>query len=514
MKAWLIPIVSALAAAGAVLQAHAPRAAAQRPDAIAFIDIVAGNQAELFTVRPDGAARVQHTASDGIVEAGPSWAPDARRLAFSARVEANRWGLNVLDTVTGDVAAVTQGPQDLDPAWSPDGRLIAFAAHLGGAGEVTASSLSITPPDGIGARPLILLDGGEALIRHPTWSPDGRRIAFTVTSRQREGDLYVIGADGSDPRLLLSHPGWDDVDPAWSRDGTRLAFASGPWSPAGVRHAIWLVDLATGAAGTIASDDSRDLRRPAWSADGRAIVFDAAAPGGTRWDLHVVPADGGPVGDPLTAGREPDWAPAAGGTPTPTATPDAATPTASPGGPTPTGPTPTLTPPVVPTFPSFPTLVPFPTRPPPEPTQGGPAPTFPRPTASRTPASTATATAAATAQASPTVTAAPSMSPTAAGPTPAPGTRAFLPVAFHEIAPTPTATPDAPTLEPPGPTPAATAETATPAIRGAPAPDVAGTAIPAAAGIGGVPKRGPLARAPRQQARSRSTAWKVPAHAR
>ncbi len=455
MKGWLIPAAAALAAAGAVLHAGAPRAAAQRPDAIAFVDIVGGSQAELFTIRPDGAARLQHTASDGIVEAGPSWAPDNRRLAFSARVDANRWGLNVLDTVTGDVAAITQGPQDLDPAWSPDGRLIAFAAHFGGAGEVTASSLSLTPPDGIGARPLILLEGGEAVIRHPAWAPDGRRIAFAVTSRQREGDLYAIGADGSDPRLLLSHPGWDDVDPAWSPDGARLAFASGPWSPAGTRHAIWLLDLATGVAGTVAVDPARDLRRPAWSPDGRTLVFDAAAPDGTRWDLHTVAAEGGPIGAPLTAGREADWAPASGGEPTPTATPDAGSPTTTPTGPTPTGPTPTLTPPVVPTFPSFPTLVPFPTRPPPEPTQAGPAPTYPRPTASATP--TAPATASPTPPATPTASRTAPPTPTAPRPSPAPGTHAYLPVAFFEVPPTATATPEAPAPETPTPeTPGAT----------------------------------------------------------
>jgi len=429
------------------------RAQPSPPDPIAFVDIVAGNQAELFTIRADGAGRRQRTRSGGVTEAGPSRSPDGRRVAYTAQIAERQWALHVLDLDGDRTEAITQGPLDYDPAWSPRGDNIAFAAHFDIGGFIESTSLSVTPPDGLGGRPILTLEDRDHFIRHPTWSPDGARIAFTVQSFKRDAELYVVGADGSDPRRLLAHPGWDDLDPAWSPDGRRIAFASGPFTTLvqNIRHAIWLLDLETGTIGTIAADEQRDLRRPAWSADGTRIVFDARTSVGTvtRWDLHVAPATGGPLGTPMTGGREADWAPAVATLPTATSTvePPTLTPAPTSTGPTPTG-GPTQTPPVVPTFPSFPTLVPFPTFPPLEPTIPGPAPTFPppspTPTRTPTPSATPTVTRTPTPTTSPTRTLTPIASPTPARPV------VLLPVILnHEVwieptaTPMPTATPDA-----------------------------------------------------------------------
>src|SRR3954463_15286948 len=56
----------------------------------------------------------------------------------------------------------------------------------------------------------------------PAWSPNGRLIAFSST-RDGNGEIYVMNADGTRPRRLTRNP-LDDTDPTWSPDGRRIAF--------------------------------------------------------------------------------------------------------------------------------------------------------------------------------------------------------------------------------------------------------------------------------------------------
>ena len=67
---------------------------------------------------------------------------------------------------------------------------------------------------------------------HPSWSPDGERIAF-VSSRTRDlnRDIYVMDADGGNPRNLTNHPE-DDEDPAWLNPVLSVA-------PADKKLTIW-----------------------------------------------------------------------------------------------------------------------------------------------------------------------------------------------------------------------------------------------------------------------------------
>src|SRR5262249_33989132 len=77
--------------------------------------------------------------------------------------------------------------------------------------------------------PLQLLDRGAYLTGTPRWSPDGRWIAFDSRSNDwgREGnaDIYLISAEGGQPRRLTTEPS-EDVAPSWSRDGKWIYFGS------------------------------------------------------------------------------------------------------------------------------------------------------------------------------------------------------------------------------------------------------------------------------------------------
>lgn len=315
---------------------------------------------DLFSIKPDGTGKAQLTQTEDLYEAQPRWSPDRQRIAYTASAGASvldPWRLHILDPVTGQDSAITAGPEHYEPDWSPDGALIAHTSITRMGRQATGSSIDVVLPDGTGARTLISLNSTSFALASPTWSPDGQQIAFTVRSDATGGELYVMNADGSRARRLLAHSGWDDLDAAWSPDGRYVAFASGinRGDVALTTHDIWVVDMRTGVYGIVAMHSVWDLRRPAWSPDGRYLVFSAQIQPqpSPRWALYLVPATGGAVTGPLTMGAEPDWGSEAL-VPLPTPNPGA---------------TPTM---VVPPPPPL-----FPTFPPPEPTLPGPPPTFP-----------------------------------------------------------------------------------------------------------------------------------------
>jgi Tol biopolymer transport system component len=84
--------------------------------------------------------------------------------------------------------------------------------------------------DGSGARRLGT--GRQWECFHPTWSPNGRQIAFDALVNApgpgglngQQQQIFVVGGDGSNIRQLTTDPQWECGSPAWSPDGTELAF--------------------------------------------------------------------------------------------------------------------------------------------------------------------------------------------------------------------------------------------------------------------------------------------------
>jgi TolB protein len=180
---------------------------------------------------------------------------------------------------------------DLHPSWSPDGQRIAFASghYVSGPNPRLVRHIYVMNADGSGRTQLTNGDPEKNEREdHPAWSPDGTRIAYSG------GGIFVMNPDGTGVTRLTDA---DDVQPAWSPDGGRIAFSRG-------YHDIYVMN-ADGSGLTQLTSGAGSDRSPAWSPDGRKIAFQRGV------SIYVMNFDGTGVTQ-LTFGfaaEAPAWSP-------------------------------------------------------------------------------------------------------------------------------------------------------------------------------------------------------------
>ena len=189
---------------------------------------------------------------------------------------------------------LTRSSQDTNfgPSWSPDGRKIAFAFRSGSA----PSNIYVMNADGTDTVPLTHLSLGCYLQQ---WSPDGRKLVFLAQQGNdvNTAAVYVIDVDGSHLRRL-THEDAREYGAVWSPDGTRIAFGS-------LRGGSWHVNVmdADGSHVHVLTSGNK----PTWSPDGRRIVFTSDVSGHN--DLYVMNADGSQVQLLTGYGDHAAWSP-------------------------------------------------------------------------------------------------------------------------------------------------------------------------------------------------------------
>lgn len=205
----------------------------------------------------------------------PAWSPSGDRLAF-LRGD----GLWVRDLRSGDdtrladVAIFSPFTQAhvTTPSWSPDGREIAFVGP--------GLKISVARTDGSGARKLT---SGLDRQASPAWSPDGNHIAF-ASDRGDDWDIWSIRPDGTGTQRLTDRAG-DETLPVWSPDGNQIAFVRETGMAFG-EALLWVMGGEGGFERPV-GDDAHAFSQPAWSPDGKRIVF-ASGRECLRWGLYVI----------------------------------------------------------------------------------------------------------------------------------------------------------------------------------------------------------------------------------
>lgn len=194
-----------------------------------------------------------------------TWSPDGRDL-----VVVDDGGLVLVDLASEEATVIADRSQLGGPAgtatWSRDGAWIAVVTDEG----IDASVLSAIRPDGSDLNPIV---GPEfAGITSPTWSPDGRQIAYlryTADGSQEQPygiELMMVNPSGGVPARVLDAGRcwclglWPGV--TWSPDGTQLALnAPNPAAPNPDDWSLYVVDLDGGNLRVIGDVG---LGPPAW----------------------------------------------------------------------------------------------------------------------------------------------------------------------------------------------------------------------------------------------------------
>jgi Tol biopolymer transport system component len=234
--------------------------------------------AHLELIPSDGSASRVLTAPGDGYDMAPSASPDGRSVSYvhyapdyESRVHAD---LRVLDLVSGQTRSVATG-EIMSTAWSPDGRQIAF---LGTIDDVFA--IWVVPLEG-GVDPRILVKSasstieGRTLWGSPDWSPDGTALTFEVSDLQRSDgtgeDPGVVTFELATGSMTFLAPTDGDVaaEPAWSPDGRQIAYAitSGIWSvpPTGAEPTL--------IAGTTNVQSNGAPSQPVWAPGGMRMAY-------------------------------------------------------------------------------------------------------------------------------------------------------------------------------------------------------------------------------------------------
>lgn len=252
---------------------------------IVFIRLIEGWE-QLFVMSADGSDEIQLTRDEAHHE-DPTWSPDGLKIAFVLIQGETKTIVTINPDGSGIEVVSPPHQRAIHPSWTPDGKRILYCTDDDLRPPVKNESEIYSVEVATGSVSTLISGGVNTF---PVMSPDGSRIAFRRIIGDRNSEVFVAEADGSNPRNLTNHPAYEGW-PAWSPDGSHIAFA-------GNRNSAYQIFVmkADGSDATLLANTEGRATTPRWSPDGSRIYFTNCqhVDFGRTCEVMVAPATGLP----------------------------------------------------------------------------------------------------------------------------------------------------------------------------------------------------------------------------
>ncbi|MBD0370953.1 MAG: PD40 domain-containing protein [Pyrinomonadaceae bacterium] len=261
------------------------------------------------TSAPSVPLKGRQTTSWAGLDVFPSFSPDGNAIVYCSDHNGS-FEIYLKQITPGgrEIQLTSDGQQNLQPVWSPDGKLIAYHSNKRG-------GIWVIPA--FGGAPRQVTDFGS----HPAWSPDSSLIAFQSQSAidfqinssgvQPPSNIWTVPATGGTPKQITrqDNPAGDGHGcPSWSPDGRRIAFIAVELGS--IRTTIWSVARDGGDVKLITEGVKKQSANfdPVYAPDGRSLYYSGGT-GGRGWGILKVPTspETGEATGPPAVLKETGW---------------------------------------------------------------------------------------------------------------------------------------------------------------------------------------------------------------
>lgn len=199
--------------------------------------------------------------------------PDGKRVAFSRAPQgSNEVRIWTVDIDSGATEQLTDAEgNDVGATWSPDGLRLIFGRYVGRECTIIERTLE-------GALERELGSCGANATGDFDWSPDGEWVAFSDRESQEESfGIYLLNLVSGERRKLVAPDGqsWGDSDPSFSPDGRQVAFTR---SVSMETQDVWRVPVEGGTPVAV-TQEGRSIRGHSWEPEGDAIIVSSRRSG-------------------------------------------------------------------------------------------------------------------------------------------------------------------------------------------------------------------------------------------